>query len=63
MLKVQNPIGGIGTKTANSIRELLFRNAVGDRILIFVMNVKILSGLYCIKQLWYSKFGLKEDSS
>jgi hypothetical protein len=41
MLKVQNPIGGIGTKTANSIRVLPFRNAVGDRILIFVMNVKI----------------------
>ncbi len=41
MLKVQNPIGGIGSKTANSIRVLLFRNAVGDRVLIFVMNVKI----------------------
>ena len=41
MLKVQNPIGGIGIKTANSIRVLPFRNAVGDRILIFVMNAKI----------------------
>jgi hypothetical protein len=41
MLKVQSPIGGIGIKTANSIRVLLFKNAVGDRALIFVMNVKI----------------------
>ena len=41
MLKVQNPIGGIGSKTANNIRVLLFRNAVGDRVLISVMNVKI----------------------
>jgi hypothetical protein len=41
MLKVQNPTGGIGIKTANSIRVSLFRNTVGDRILIFVMNVKI----------------------
>jgi hypothetical protein len=41
MLKVQSPIGGIGTKNANSIRLSSFRNVVGDRVLIFVMNVKI----------------------
>ena len=41
MLKVQSPTGGIGTKTANSIRVLPFRNTVGDRVLIFVMSVKI----------------------
>jgi hypothetical protein len=41
MLKVQSPTGGIGTKTANSIRVLPFRNAAGDQVLIFVMNVKI----------------------
>jgi len=41
MLRVQNPIDGIGSKTANSIRALLFRNVPGDLILIFVMNVKI----------------------
>ena len=40
-LKVQNPIGGIGTKTANNIHVLLFRNAVGDRIPIFVTNARI----------------------
>ncbi len=41
MLKVRNPTGGIGLKNVNSIRVLSFRNAVGDRVLIFVMNVKI----------------------
>jgi hypothetical protein len=41
MLKVQNPTGGIGSKTANSIHVSLFRNAVGDQILIYVMNAKI----------------------
>jgi hypothetical protein len=41
MLKVQSPTGGTGTKTANSIRVLPFKNAVGDLVLIFAMSVKI----------------------
>jgi hypothetical protein len=41
MLKAQSLTGGIGTKTANSIRVLPFKNAVGDRVLIFAMSAKI----------------------